>query len=196
MGMPFDFASGAPIFQQLQPAPKPRTWRVLMHRSIVSLALLLVMSSVASAQFGTLGQAPQRPRPTVSPYINQGVGGGLNAFNYYGIIKPQFETNRSINQLQTGVQLLNADGSLKGALSQSQPNALGGMQTGHPATYFNYSHYFPMSYGSTTATGAASSFGTGVGGMNSGVGSVNTGAGGVNSGVRGFYGSTLNNIVR
>jgi hypothetical protein len=141
------------------------------------------MSSVASAQFGTLGQAPQRSRPTVSPYINQGVGGGINAFNYYGIIKPQIDTNRSISQLQTGVQLLNADGSLKGALSQGQqPNAVNTMQTGHPATYFNYSHYFPMSFGSTGATGTASGFGTGVGGAN--------------MGVRPFYGSTFNNFGR
>jgi len=154
-----------------------------MKQSIISLAALLITCSVASAQFGTLGQAPQRPRPTVSPYVNLGIGGGLNASSYYGIIRPQIETNRSINQLQTGMQLLNADGSLKGALDQTQPNALGGMQTGHPATFFNYGHYFPMSAGSTsTGTGTTSGFGTGVG------------AG--NNGVRPFYGSTLNSIVR
>jgi hypothetical protein len=158
-----------------------------MKRSIAAhLAVLLLMSSAganfASAQFGTLGQPPARSRPTVSPYINQGVGGGINAFNYYGIIKPQIDTNRSISQLQTNVQLLNADGSLKGALSQGQqPNALNTSQTGHPATYFNYSHYFPMSYGSrgtTGTTGIGSGFGTGIGGAN--------------SGVRPFYGSMLN----
>jgi hypothetical protein len=151
-----------------------------MKPLIRTLAVLLAMSSVAHAQFGTLGQPPARSRPTVSPFINQGVGGGINAFNYYGIIKPQFDTARSINQLQTGVQVLNADGSLKGAISQAQPNALGGMQTGHPATYFNYSHYFPMSMGTVGIGGAgtASGFGTGIGGTN--------------SGIRPFFGSTLN----
>lgn len=158
-----------------------------MKRSFLGAAALLILCSVganyARAQFGTLGQPPQRSRPTVSPYINQGIGGGINAFNYYGIIKPQFETNRQIHQLQSGMQLLNPDGSLKGALDQGQPNALGGMQTGHPATYFNYSHYFPMSAGSTG----------GAGGANTGFG---TGVGGANSGVRPFYGSTFNNFGR
>jgi hypothetical protein len=49
----------------------------------------------------------------VSPFITQGVGGGINAFNYYGLIKPQFDVNRNINQLQMGLQHLNPDGSIR-----------------------------------------------------------------------------------
>jgi hypothetical protein len=152
-----------------------------MTRSIAaSFAVLLALSTLAHAQFGTLGQAPSRPRPTVSPLITQGTGNGLNAFNYYGIIKPQFETNRSISQIQSGMQILNQDGSLQGALTQSQPNPLGGMQTGHPVTFFNHSHYFPIPVGA----GIGSS------------GSVTTPGFGTNLGTRTFYGNTLNNIVR
>ena len=152
---------------------------------ITSLAALVIMGGVglnfAGAQFGGLGQPPPRSRPTVSPLINQGAG-GINAFNYYGIIKPQFDTNRSINQLQQGLQLLNPDGSLQGALSQGQPNALGGMQTGHSATFFNYSHYYPMGGTSTGST--------------SGVGATGAGFGAGATGNRTFYGATMNNFVR
>jgi hypothetical protein len=154
-----------------------------MNRSIAtSFALLLLVSGVAHAQFGTLGQAPSRPRPTVSPLITQGTGGGINAFNYYGIIKPQFETNRSISQIQSGMQILNQDGSLQGPLTQAQPNPLGGMQTGHATTFFNHSHYYPIPVGSGMSSGSTSAFGTGLGGAS--------------PGTRVFYGNTLNNIVR
>ena len=138
----------------------------------------------ASAQFGTLGQAPVRPRPTVSPFINLGQGG---AGAFYGIIKPQMDASRSITDLQQGINRLNPDGSLKGQLdAQNSANALGGLQTGHSATFFNYGHYYPTATGSTG--GASSGYNPAGMGFNTGIGS-GFGTGGI--GTRTFFGSNL-----
>ena len=167
-----------------------------MKRGIVTALLLAGWLSVgvnfASAQFGTLGQSPARPRPTVSPYINQGAG-GINAYNYYGIIKPQFEANRQFNELQRS---LNPDGSLRSPLQQAsdQPQSQTGLQTGHPATYFNYGHYFPLSppIGGGSSLGGTSGFGLG-GGYSPNLG-VSPTTGGFNQ--RNFYGPNFGVVVR
>jgi hypothetical protein len=142
-----------------------------MKRGITTALLLASWLGVvpfASAQFGTLGQAPARPRPTVSPFINQGTG-GINAFNYYGVIKPQFETNRQFNEMQ---QRLNVDGSLRSPLQtpQDTPNALGGLQTGHTSTFFNYGRYFPNSPPMGGGSGIGNTTGFGLGGVGAGLG--------------------------
>ena len=138
----------------------------------------------ASAQFGGLGQAPIRPRPAVSPFINLGQGG---AGAFYGIIKPQLDASRSIHDLQQGIGLLNPDGSLKGQLdAQRATNALGGLQTGHSTTYFNLGHYYPMSAGSTG--GSTTGLNTGGAGFNTGTGS---GFGAGVTGNRTFFGSNF-----
>ena len=163
-----------------------------MKRGIITLTALALWSSVglnfASAQFGgTLGQAPPRSRPAVSPFINLGPGG---AGAFYGIIKPQLDANRSINDLQQGVMRLNPDGSLKGQLDQGTTTGLGGLQTGHPASFFNYGHYFPVNGpgSATNATGA--SFGSGLGGYSPGL-TTGTGFGVGTAGNRTFFGPTM-----
>ncbi len=147
---------------------------------------------------GQIGKPPARTRPTVSPFINMGTGN--SALNYYGIIKPQFDANRNFTDLQQGIAQLNTDGTLKGPLGQQDPVGVqGGLQTGHPAGFFNYSHYFPTTpYG---GAGTAMQMGGGIGGANSvgniggagfGVGGGNFGAGAGNfggvGGNRTFYG--------
>ena len=160
-----------------------------MKRTIMaSLAVLALWGSVelnfARAQFGTLGQAPPRTRPTVSPFINLGQGG---AGAFYGIIKPQLDANRSINDLQQGIHRLNPDGSLKGQLDgQNSANALGGLQTGHSATFFNYGHYYPMAPGSTGAS--TTGYNPSGAGFNTGTGA---GFGAGNTGGRTFFGANL-----
>ena len=163
-----------------------------MKRGIfTSLALLALWGTgvnFASAQFGGLGQAPIRPRPTVSPFIDLGQG-GANAF--YGIIKPQIDANRSIYDLQRGLQTLNPDGSLKGQLNAGSTNALGGLQTGHSVTFMNTSHYFPLVPPGGSGTATPTILSTGLGGYNPALGgSFGTGAG--TTGVHTFFGANLN----
>src|SRR6516162_9074147 len=139
-----------------------------MKRGMITLlAVLALWSSAglnfAAGQFGTLGQAPPRPRPTVSPFINLGPRDPLA---YYGIVRPQLDANRSIGELQQDINRLNPDGSLRGQIdSPAAVNALGGLQTGHAATFFNYSHYYPLvPQGGTGVSGTG--FGAGLGGYN------------------------------
>ena len=171
-----------------------------MKREIIkSLAILTLWGNVglnfAAAQFGTLGQAPPRPRPTVSPFINLRGGAGTivgqgAASSYYGIIRPQFDANRSIADLQQGINRLNPDGSLRGQLdSQGAVNALGGLETGHAATFFNYSHYYPLvPPGGSSAGGTG--FGAGLGGYDAALTGSGFGVGGI--GPRTFFAPVLN----
>jgi hypothetical protein len=153
-----------------------------MKRGIItSLAMLALWGGVgqkfAAAQFGTLGQAPPRVRPTISPFINMGAGG---ASTYYGIVRPQMDANRSIAGLQQGLNLLNADGSLKGQISsQTGANSVSSLQTGHQVAFFNYSHYFPARpLGSNTIAGMGARLGGGLGGLNTGFAGGGLGFGG------------------
>lgn len=106
-------------------------------------------------QFGTFGQAPARVRPTVSPFVNLRGGG---ATNYYGIIRPQTDAARSIAQLQNQMGAVSADMSALPTDPQNQASGLGGLQTGHSVTYFNYGHYYPV-----VPTGAGASLGSSAG---------------------------------
>lgn len=168
-----------------------------MKRGITtSLAVLLAWWGIgvdfASAQFGTLGQPPIRPRPSVSPYINLGTGGG--AMSYYGIVRPQIDANKSILGLQNALSMMNPDGSLMGQLDQQsqtgQPNT--GLSTGHSATYFNYGHYYPQ-YPPGGAGTAGFGGGLGGGGFGPGMGGYNSsfGPGSTYGGSRTFFGNTM-----
>jgi len=136
--------------------------------TISALAVLALWGSVglnfASAQFGGLGQAPPRIRPSVSPYINMGTGG---AGAYYGIVRPQMNTNQSLTDLQQGVLRLNPDGSLKGQLDLLNPIAAQtGLQTGHAVSFLNTGHYFPNGVPGATGSAAPPSLTQGFGGLN------------------------------
>jgi hypothetical protein len=171
-----------------------------MKRAIfTSLAVLVawgVGASFALAQFGTLGQPPIRPRPTVSPYINMGTG----AQGYYGLIKPQTDANRSIQDLQNNLSRMGLDSSGQAATDPNNPlgGSTPGLQTGHAATYFNYSHYYPQN-------APIGSGGSGMGGIGSGLGGVNPyfynqgpfgGGFGFGAGGRTFFGPTFGVVVR
>ena len=160
-----------------------------MKRGIISsLAVLALWGSVglnfAAAQFGTLGQPPIRPRPTVSPFINMGAGG---AGAYYGIVKPQTDATRAILDLQNSQN--KQDAMIKAAQDSQGADGLGGAQTGHSATFFNYGHYYPTTPPGGGAPGASPSLGAspGLGGT------INpTFTGGVGGpGIRTFFGNNL-----
>ena len=170
-----------------------------MQRKIVmTLAVLAIWCGAglnpASAQFGTLGQPPARG-PAISPYIN--LEGG-NAFNYYGLVKPQVDANKAIAGLQQNMLLLNPDGSAKGPLTPQNQAALVGLQTGHAATFFNYGHYYPQNpYQGTTGGLAAGNLANGLGGYGINPGATpGVGFGADAFGVRTFFGNNLNSGSR
>ena len=51
------------------------------------------------------GQFPQRkytPSPTISPYLNLNRGGNSPAFNYYTLVRPEFQFRNQLQQVSHG----------------------------------------------------------------------------------------------
>jgi hypothetical protein len=65
-------------------------------------------------------------------------GGSDPAINYYGLVRPQIDFYNGIQGLQQQVSNLDYAAA---AQAQGLPGGLG--PTGHPAMFFNYSHYYP-----------------------------------------------------
>jgi hypothetical protein len=128
----------------------------------VALGLLLSVAE-GSAQAQIVYQRPQTNpygTPAFSPYLNLLRPGTNPAINYYGLVRPEIQTNSSIRQLQ--------------AQTSANANAIideqtGLAATGHTVQFQNTTHYF-LNYtgaGGTQRTGAAtpqSNFFTGVSG--------------------------------
>lgn len=118
-----------------------------MKRWLSAPALLLSLLTACPA-WGQAVIAPFRPsapnRPTVSPYLNLNRGGPAG-INYFNLVRPQFETQRSLQTINQELQQFGA-GQFPGAMGAGTANPLttgiveGG--TGYP-TYMYYSHYFP-----------------------------------------------------
>lgn len=129
----------------------------------LGLALGAVLASEAPAQglsgVGGVGSRPRDPsrpqywrsrgRPTVSPYLNLSRGDGSSALNYYNLVRPQVDQYHGqqaqaseIGRLEQQIGVLEATNAARGRRQSAPVRA-----TGHPATFFNYSHYFPGSAG-------------------------------------------------
>jgi hypothetical protein len=124
-------------------------------------ALALLPSSGvgrASAQVYLPGQQPSPfQRPTFSPYLNM-TRGGNPAVNYFGLVRPQIQTAKSLQQLQQQ----NALPQMGPAFSPlTDESAFSLPMTGHAATFFNFSRYFP---GFTPASGGGQAGGSTLGG--------------------------------
>jgi hypothetical protein len=114
-------------------------------------ALLGLLPGLAHAQFfqppGTYVRPYQPVHPTVSPYLNLNRGGTNPAINYYGIVRPQMQTQQNLQQVQQQLTAQAAAGPGPDTAMPLTTGALGATPlvstTGHPVSYFNYSHYFP-----------------------------------------------------
>jgi hypothetical protein len=125
---------------------------VITSLAALGLATVLVPGR-ASAQLAPLpsnfGRPPTNPlgTPVFSPYLNMARGGD-SALNYYGLVRPQVQTQQSLQQLQQQQTLMEQQQSLSplttgvGGLSTT---GLGGLPlvTGHETAFGNYSHFFP-----------------------------------------------------
>jgi len=123
-----------------------------MRRSLQPVAVLgasLVLSLAAGAARAQPGAitprgVPGYTTPPVSPYINLLRRGSPAAVNYYGIVRPEFQFQNALQNLQQQVTTLGAT-----AEAEAGPNAP--PATGHAVVFMNYSHYFG---GSLTAPAA------------------------------------------
>jgi hypothetical protein len=107
---------------------------------------LMAVVSMAASDDRTWAQPPGQPpfrTPTTSPYLNL-FRGGSPAVNYYNLVRPQFEVNSALNQLQQQVGL-NRQGL--SALELSANRAASGLPpTGYVPQFQNHRAYF-MTYG-------------------------------------------------
>jgi hypothetical protein len=114
-----------------------------MHRFLQPVAILgpfLVVGLAANAAWAQPGAitprgVPGYTTPPVSPYINLLRQGSPAAVNYYGIVRPEFQFQNALQNLQQQVTTLGST-----AAPEAGPNAL--PATGHSVTFMNYSHYF------------------------------------------------------
>jgi hypothetical protein len=95
-------------------------------------------TSYSQYQYPSVQQRPfgYQPTPTVSPYINLLRRDIPPVFNYYGLVRPELNAQRSLQSLQQQVSL--QQDTLRG-LEALPPGTL---VTGHPAYFLNLSHYF------------------------------------------------------
>jgi hypothetical protein len=113
-------------------------------------AAVVLLSSLAYLGAGPARAQYPYERPPLSPYLNLARPGNP-AFNYYGLVRPAEDYNRTVNQLQTGIttnqENLERLATVRSAGSANLP------PTGHSIGYMTgYQRYFlNMSPGATGA---------------------------------------------
>ncbi len=124
--------------------------RRLRWPAAVLLALWLsVYADRAQAQFQYVRpQTNPYNTPILSPYLNLNRG-GLPAINYFGLVRPQVETQQSLQTLGQQQQILQQQ-----LLSTTEMGRPTEGASGHPTYFMNYSHYFPQM--GRTVTGGTS----------------------------------------
>jgi hypothetical protein len=101
------------------------------------LAGWLSLAGRAEAQPGIgINRPPGVVGGPVSPYINLLRQGSPAGINYYGLVRPQFQFQNSIQGLQSQVTTLGSQVATDTQGANAMP------VTGHPVQFFNYSHYF------------------------------------------------------
>ena len=106
-----------------------------IHGMLLGLLMLASANSVQAQGSYTRPATSPSGSPVVSPYLNLARGGNP-AVNYYGLVRPQMDAQRAVQQLQSGTA----------APASSLP--MDAMPTsGHPVQFMNFSHYFNNNVG-------------------------------------------------
>src|SRR5262249_51640962 len=101
-------------------------------------AALVGLAAAAPAMAQVAGSPPYNPQPVFSPYLNMNRSNSP-LVNYYGVVRPQLQTNRSIQQLGQEIQL----GQNTPLPASIDPAAMP-LVTGHAVSFMNTASYFPM----------------------------------------------------
>jgi hypothetical protein len=100
---------------------------------IASIFAAISIAGVADAQPPRPIQEPFR-KPGYSPYLNLSRSGGNAAQNYYGLVRPELEFRKGVNQLRLDTQAIAAE--------QAAPTRDVEMATGHTTGFMTHLRYF------------------------------------------------------
>jgi hypothetical protein len=108
---------------------------------------LFASTERAAAQFNPAQPYNPYYRPPISPYLNMNRPGNP-AINYYGQIRPQFDTSKQLQMLQQQQARM-----MQMGIPPEEEALTGYSITGHPTTFSNYGHYFGQTGGGGTFGG-------------------------------------------
>lgn len=116
-----------------------------------TMILTLLLSAVAVEAYAQGGPSQSRfvpARPTISPYLylSRGTVGGVPS--YYAWVRPRFELERQMNQVNQQLNFLDRQILLEQQMNQVQQGQLDAkyQAVGSPstaATFMNFSHFYP-----------------------------------------------------
>jgi hypothetical protein len=118
-----------------------------MMRFVLSVAMAGGLGLAAAADKATAQALNTGPntnpylQPAVSPYVNMNRPGN-QATNYYGLVKPQLNTTKQLQSLQTQLQQQQLMPQLGVANADDDVVMANYAVTGHPTAFSNVSHYF------------------------------------------------------
>lgn len=116
-----------------------------MHRyTVLTLLGMITFSTASFAQ----GAVPSPPSNAFN-WLNLNRNGNSAASNYYQLVRPQFQTQNALMNVQQ--EYNNLTQSATNPNNNNDPNAV--RETGHAATFMNYGRYYPNLRSSAGATG-------------------------------------------
>jgi len=115
-----------------------------MKRCFAATLVSLFLGSAAHAQpqIGSYSAPVVNPHPVISPYLNLNRTGTATSINYFGLVRPQMDNQRAIQQLQQQFKTTENQVGQLGQLSQQQTTdeiAPTGRGVGG---FMNYSHFY------------------------------------------------------
>jgi len=103
---------------------------MLLHRSAGVVISALLLTSICHGQ----GAVPSPPSSAFN-WMNLNRNGNSAAANYYQLVRPNFQTQNALMNVQQDFN------NLSQTVNNNDPNAP--RATGHAATFMYYSHYYP-----------------------------------------------------
>lgn len=119
--------------------------------------VILSMFAMHGVSFAQGGAVPSPPSNSFN-WLNLNRNGNSAASNYYQLVRPQFQNQNAIRNIQQDYNNL----TQSYANQNNDPNSNTTIRdTGHAATFMSYSHYYPNLRGSLGAGGARTGGGGG-----------------------------------
>jgi hypothetical protein len=121
--------------------------RILLSLAAAVAGVAFTPAPVEAQPYGPrVGQLP--PGPTVSPYLNLARRGTLPAINYYGLVRPQFDTYTGLQVLRQGILQTQA-----AVPTVADFDAI--PTTGRPSGFLTHGVYFMTTGGPTAGRSSA-----------------------------------------